>query len=67
MGRKNLDRDGTFEPRVARAIHLAHATRAQRRLNLVRPELYASREEAIRAGHYSPKIGSKEGGVVMDL
>ncbi len=33
---QHLDRDITPQPRVACAVHLAHAARAQRRLDLVR-------------------------------
>jgi len=32
---QNLDRDITFEPSVTRPVHLAHASRAQRREDLV--------------------------------
>ena len=35
MGGKNLDGYRAIEPRVPRAIHLAHAARPERRLNLV--------------------------------
>jgi len=37
-GRQNLDRDGPIEPGVAGFINLAHAARAERRLNFVRTE-----------------------------
>ena len=36
VARQQLDRDDTFEPRVARAIDLAHAADAVQRENLVR-------------------------------
>jgi hypothetical protein len=31
MCRQNLDRDSALQSRIARAIHLAHSTRAERR------------------------------------
>jgi hypothetical protein len=37
-GGRTLIGDGAIEPRIARAIHLAHAACAKRRLNLVRAE-----------------------------
>jgi hypothetical protein len=39
---KNLDGHGALETRVARAIHLAHAARSQRREDLIGPELVPS-------------------------
>src|SRR5216110_1747018 len=41
--RQDLDRDGAIEPRIARAIDLAHAAGSERRDDLVRPEAYAGR------------------------
>src|SRR6267378_3439731 len=41
MLRKNLDGDGAVQARVARAVNLAHAARAKRRKDLVRPEASA--------------------------
>ena len=38
---QHLDRDLAPEPRVARAVDLAHGARAERALDLVRPELDA--------------------------
>ena len=34
--RQDFDRDVALQPRIARAIHLAHAARAERRNDLVR-------------------------------
>ena len=36
--REDLDRDGAIEPRVAGLVDFAHATRAEWRLNFVRPK-----------------------------
>ena len=41
---QNLHRNGAVQPRVARLIHLAHATRAERGKDFVRAELVASRK-----------------------
>ena len=41
---KNLDRDFSLEPRVARPIHLSHPARSQQGLNFVRTKLRARRE-----------------------
>src|SRR5215470_17459085 len=41
MRGENLDRNRAVQPRVARAIDLAHAACAQRRLDFIRPELGA--------------------------
>jgi hypothetical protein len=41
MRREHLDSDVTVEADVARAVHLAHAARAQGRQNLVRAEASA--------------------------
>ena len=38
LGRQQLDRDLTIEPRVSGKIDLAHASRAESRENLVGPE-----------------------------
>ncbi len=38
LSRNNLDRNCSIQPRVPRAIHLAHPARAQRRHDLVRPK-----------------------------
>jgi hypothetical protein len=38
---QNLDGDFSPQPRVARAVNLAHSTGAQRTDNLVRPQLCA--------------------------
>jgi hypothetical protein len=43
-GRKHLDRHIAPEPRVPRAIHLAHTARTQRRLNFIRTKFSASGE-----------------------
>src|SRR5271154_742623 len=39
-----LDRHVAIQPRIMRAIHLAHASRAYGRKNLIRTELVAERE-----------------------
>ena len=39
--RQHLDRDLAVEPRITSPIHLTHAARAQRRLDLIRPEFRA--------------------------
>jgi len=36
MRRQNLDGNGAVEPGVLGAIHLAHTSRAERRLNFIR-------------------------------
>ncbi len=41
---QHFDRDITPEPRVACAVHLAHASRAQRRLDLVRTQFCTGAE-----------------------
>src|SRR5450755_2092449 len=41
MGSKNFDRYRSIEADIAGAIHLAHAARSQRRLDLVRAKLGA--------------------------
>src|SRR6516165_2165482 len=40
----NLHGDDAVEPRVPSLVHLAHATRAERRKDLVRPEFVAHRK-----------------------
>jgi hypothetical protein len=35
MGREDFDGHGTVEARIARTVHLAHATRSERRLDFV--------------------------------
>ena len=49
--RQHLDRDVALEPRVARAVDLAHAARAERRQDLVRAEALAGSE-----GHETPFV-----------
>ena len=49
-GRQDLDRDLAPEPRVARAVHLAHAAGAERRDDLVGAE---ARAGGVRA-QFSP-------------
>ena len=44
MRRKNLDGDDSLQARIAGAIDLSHPARAERALNLIRPELCAGRE-----------------------
>src|SRR6476469_412301 len=39
MRRQNLNSNRAIEPRVASAIHLAHAARAHRAYDLIRPQL----------------------------
>ena len=46
--RQNLDRDVAAEPRVARAIDLAHPARAERGENLVGPESRARVQQSER-------------------
>jgi len=41
MTRQDFDRDRAIEPRVTCAIHLAHAARAERRLNFIRAKFCA--------------------------
>ena len=41
MRRQNFHSDRALEPRVAGAVHLAHAARAERRLNFIRPKFGA--------------------------
>src|SRR5258706_16428966 len=41
LARQDLDRDGAIEPRVPRAVDLAHAARAERREDVVRAEARA--------------------------
>ncbi len=41
MRRQNLDSHGAVEARVARAIHLAHAARSERRLDFIGTKLGA--------------------------
>ena len=45
-GGQHFDRDGTAEARVARAVHVAHAARADAVQNLVLPELFDHRRAA---------------------
>jgi hypothetical protein len=44
MRRQNLDRDRTLQPSISRAIDLAHAARAQRGDDFIRPEFRARGE-----------------------
>jgi hypothetical protein len=46
--RENLDGYGSLQPSIASAIHLAHAARAERLLNLIRPELCAEVSPIVR-------------------
>ena len=46
-GRQDLDRDVAIEPRVARAVDLAHAAGADRGDHLIRPESGAGRHGAL--------------------
>jgi hypothetical protein len=41
---KQLDRDLALQPRIVRAIDLSHATRAEQRLDLVRPDATPGRQ-----------------------
>lgn len=41
MRGQDLDRDGAVEARITRAIHFAHAARAQPRLDFIRSEVRA--------------------------
>ena len=41
--RQDLDRDGAVQPRVARAIHLAHPARAKKGFDFIRIPKYSSR------------------------
>jgi hypothetical protein len=38
IGRQNLDRNHAVEPRISRAVHLAHSPSAEEGQDLVRPE-----------------------------
>src|ERR1022692_666415 len=49
MRGQNLYRDGAIQASVARAIHLAHAARAERRLYFVRAEFCARGKTHARA------------------
>ena len=42
------------QPRVARAIHLAHPALAKERDDLVRPELCTNRQRHLRLVHFIP-------------
>jgi hypothetical protein len=44
MGSKNFDRYGSIKADIAGAVHLAHAARSQRRLDLIRAKLAARGE-----------------------
>ena len=46
---ENLDRDDAIESRVARAIHLAHATRAEGGEDFVRAEASACGQGHVRS------------------
>ena len=48
---ENFDRDRAVESRVFRFVNFAHAARAQRRLNLIGPELGSCRK-----GRWSARI-----------
>src|SRR5438128_4289970 len=52
---QDLDRDRPIEPRVARAVDLAHAAGSERRDNLVWPETNAGRDVHGCRGLYAPK------------
>ena len=41
---ENLDGDIAIQPGIAGAVNLAHAARAQRRLNFIRAEFHARRQ-----------------------
>ena len=49
MGSQNFHGDGAIEARIARAIDLAHAARAKRRLDFVGTELCARGETSVGA------------------
>src|ERR1035438_9988349 len=53
MGRQDLDGYISTQPGVARTVHFSHAARAQRRLNLVRPEFRARSERHLCARLYA--------------
>jgi hypothetical protein len=55
LARQHLDRHLAPEPQVARAVHLAHAARPERRDHLEHPETGAGREHDLaeaRVGLY---------------
>ena len=49
----HLDGDGAVEARVARAVHLAHAAGADRRLHLVRTQAIPARQRHQRSPYFS--------------
>jgi len=55
VGSEMCIRDRSFQPRVARAIHLAHAAGAERRLDFIRAEFRARGQSHNWVGLYLPK------------
>src|SRR5262249_35965749 len=55
----HLDRNGPIEPRILRPVHFSHATRANRRLDLIRPQFCSCCQR-----HFSSKSAfeNREGG-----
>ena len=51
--RQNLDRHGAIQPRVARAVHFAHAARAEQRNDFVRTKMRAWKERHVGANYTS--------------
>jgi len=57
--RQNFDSDGALQPRIADAVDFTHATRAQRRDDLVRPEFRAGLQSQLAVDYSSvepPKL-----------
>ena len=52
---KNLYGNATVQPRVPRAVHLAHSASAERSLDLVRSQFLVPEASPIGARHYSPR------------
>jgi hypothetical protein len=59
---KHLDSDVPAEPRIPRAVNLAHAARAERTLNLVRAQADADLKQHVLAADY--RVGAMLTGVV---
>ena len=58
---QNLDRDLALQPRVARAIHLAHAACAEQRDDFVRPDAACPTSSA-QNSEIPPATGGAHGG-----
>src|SRR5437016_11390551 len=60
LRRQNLDGDTTLQPRITRAVHLAHAARTQWREDFVGPEFGARSKR-----HTWPRLYSEKGRRVL--